>query len=202
MILDINEDDVLILIDIQNDFLSGTLTVPDGLKILPRITLLSQEFSNIILTQDWHGENHKSFASSHDDKKPFDVIDMPYGKQTLWPSHCVAGSWGSEIHLNDKILNKSQMTIRKGYNDEEDSYSAFFGAAGTPTGLGGYMAERGFKRAFFAGLALDYCVAYSAIDCAKLGFETLVATNACKGIAPNTVEMSMQAMTDNGVTFI
>lgn len=201
MKLDINEKDVLILIDIQNDFMpGGALAVPDGEDILPAVDMLARKFDNIVLTQDWHPAGHKSFASAHPDKEPFEMIEMPYGQQILWPDHCVQGGWGSDFRLPMWIRQKAQMVIKKGFRPEIDSYSAIFeNDMTTATGLAGYMKDRGLKRAFFAGLATDFCVAFSALDARKVGFEATLLTEACRGIDPKGVAAQINAMKNAGV---
>lgn len=177
------DTDVLLIIDVQNDFCQGgALAVPDGDAVVPFINSLSDKFSHIVLTQDWHPAGHSSFASSHSNAEPFSMTTMPYGDQTLWPDHCVQGQQGSEFHP-DLELTRAEMIIRKGYRSAIDSYSAFFeNDQITPTGLGGYLTERGIKRVFCAGLATDFCVRFSAEDAIKHGFETTVLLEGCRGI--------------------
>jgi nicotinamidase/pyrazinamidase len=173
----------LIVIDVQNDFCpGGKLAVTDGDAILPIVNQLIASFDHVILTQDWHPEGHSSFASSHPGKAPFEEIAMPYGPQTLWPDHCVQGSGGAEFHPSLQ-WTKAELVIRKGFRAQIDSYSAFFeNDHKTPTGLGGYLKERGIADVTLCGLATDYCVAYSALDAVSLGFSVDVRLDACRGI--------------------
>jgi nicotinamidase/pyrazinamidase len=173
----------LIVIDVQNDFCpGGALAVPKGDEVVRPINRLIQTFHHVVLTQDWHPKGHSSFASSHTGAAPFSNIAMPYGEQTLWPDHCVQGTPGAEFH-RDLVWTKAELIIRKGFRGAIDSYSAFFeNDRITPTGLGGYLSERGLRRLVMAGLATDFCVAYSALDAARLGFEVAVAMDACRAI--------------------
>ena len=176
-------DDVLIVIDMQNDFCpGGALAVADGDAVIDPIHNLSVKFDHIVLTQDWHTPAHSSFASAHPGKKPFGQIEMTCGMQTLWPDHCVQGTRGAEFHPA-LGLARAELILRKGFRKEIDSYSAFFeNDRTTPTGLGGYLRERGLKRVFVAGLAYDFCVGYSALDAKRLGFEAIVLRDACRAI--------------------
>ena len=173
----------LIVIDVQNDFCpGGALAVPKGDEVVRPINRLIEAFHHVVLTQDWHPKGHSSFASSHTGAAPFSNIAMPYGEQTLWPDHCVQGTPGAEFH-RDLVWTKAELIIRKGFRGAIDSYSAFFeNDRITPTGLGGYLSERGLRRLVMAGLATDFCVAYSALDAARLGFEVAVAMDACRAI--------------------
>lgn len=175
--------DVLLVIDVQNCFTpGGSLAVKDGDTIIPLINKLGGYFEHVVLTQDWHTPAHVSFASSHSGKKPFEAIKLPYGDQVLWPDHCVQGTQGAELHPGLKIPH-AELIIRKGYRREIDSYSAFLEADGkTPTGLAGYLKERGLTDCYFAGLATDFCVAWSALDARKAGFNAAVIEDACRGI--------------------
>ena len=175
--------DVLLVIDVQNCFTpGGSLAVKDGDTIIPLINRLGGYFEHVILTQDWHTPAHVSFASSHTGKKPFEAIKLPYGDQVLWPDHCVQGTPGAELNPGLKIPH-AELIIRKGYRREIDSYSAFMEADGkTPTGLAGYLKERGLTDCYFAGLATDFCVAWSALDARKAGFNAAVIEDACRGI--------------------
>lgn len=177
------DDSALIVIDVQNDFCpGGALAVPGGDEIVPLVNRLIGSFEHVILTQDWHPRGHSSFASSHDGKAPFGSIDMPYGAQTLWPDHCVQGTPGAAFH-RDLVWTKAELVIRKGFRVGIDSYSAFYeNDRKTPTGLAGYLRERGLSRLTLAGLATDFCVAYSALDAARLGFDTTVVMDACRAI--------------------
>ncbi len=176
----------LIVIDVQNCFVTGgTLPVKGGEEVVPVINKLAAGFENIVITQDWHTKGHASFASAHAGKKPFEMQKMPYGNQVLWPDHCVQGSADAELH-KDLQLPKAQVVVRKGYHADIDSYSAFLEADGkTPTGLSGYLKQRGIKRVFLAGLATDFCVAWTAMDARKLGFETYVIEDATRAIDLN-----------------
>lgn len=196
--------DALVLIDVQNDFLpGGRLAVPSGDEILPAVAELAQRFENIVLTQDWHPAGHRSFASAHEGKAPFETIEMPYGAQVLWPDHCVQGGEGADIALPEWIRDKAQLVIRKGFRPAIDSYSAFLeNDRKTPTGLEGYLRDRGVRRLVFAGLALDYCVGFSALDAAAMGFEALVALEGCRGIAEDSIAARMAEMREAEVRFV
>jgi nicotinamidase/pyrazinamidase len=176
-------NDVLLVIDVQNDFCpGGALAVADGDAVIGPIHNLSVMFDHIVLTQDWHTAGHSSFASAHAGKKPFEQIEVSYGAQTLWPDHCVQGTRGAEFHpaLN---LTRAELILRKGFRREIDSYSAFFeNDRTTATGLGGYLRERGLTRVFLAGLAYDFCVGYSALDARRQGLEAIVIRDACRAI--------------------
>ncbi len=182
----ISKEDVLLIIDMQNDFCpDGALAVDNGDEIIEVINNLSFKFDKVIMSQDWHPENHKSFASNHDNHSPFDMIIMPYGNQILWPDHCIAGSYGAEFNAKLDIKNLV-MIIRKGYHPEIDSYSAFFeNDKITATGLDGFLRDNGIKRIFIVGLATDFCVGFSAIDAANLGYDVVVVDDATKAIDMN-----------------
>lgn len=173
----------LIVIDVQNDFCpGGALAVPEGDVIVPGINALMQEAGAVILTQDWHPAGHSSFASSHKGASPYEVIDMPYGPQVLWPDHCIQGSDGAAFH-GDLNVERADMIVRKGYRPAIDSYSAFFeNDHVTPTGLEGYLRTRGIDRLTLVGLATDFCVNYSAVDAARLGFDVTVRMELCRAI--------------------
>lgn len=173
----------LIVVDIQNDFCpGGALAVTGGDEIVPLVNGMIAGFDHLVLTQDWHPAGHSSFASSHPGRQPFETIDMPYGPQTLWPDHCVQGSDGATFHA-DLDLTKAELVIRKGFRRGIDSYSAFFeNDHATPTGLAGYLRERGITDLTFVGLATDYCVAYSALDAVRTGFSATVRLDACRAI--------------------
>lgn len=175
--------DVLLVIDLQNDFCpGGRLAVAGGDLIVPVVQAIAPRFEHIILTQDWHPPDHGSFASAHAGKKPYDQIEMPYGTQTLWPDHCVQGTPGADFHP-DLMLTRAELILRKGFRREIDSYSAFFeNDRTTATGLAGYLRERGLTRVFLCGLAYDFCVGFSALDARRLGFETVVIRDACRAI--------------------
>ena len=182
----------LIVVDIQNDFCpGGALAVAGGDEIVPLVNALTGAFDHVVLTQDWHPAGHSSFASTHPGRQPFETIDMPYGPQTLWPDHCVQGTKGADFHPGlDRT--KAQLVIRKGFRAAIDSYSAFFeNDHTTPTGLAGYLKERGISDLTFVGLATDYCVAYSALDAVRHGFSATVETGACRVIASSEPPRSM-----------
>ena len=184
--MQITGNDVLIVIDVQNDFCpGGALAVADGDGVIDPIHNLAVKFDHIVLTQDWHTPGHSSFASAHAGKKPFEQIDLSYGMQTLWPDHCVQGTPGAEFH-SALALARAELILRKGFRREIDSYSAFFeNDRTTATGLGGYLRERGLTRVFLAGLAYDFCVGYSALDARRLGFRAIVLKDACRAINLN-----------------
>ena len=177
------EDAALIVVDVQNDFLpGGSLAVPNGDEVIAPINRLARVFRHVVLTQDWHPAGHISFASTHAGRRPFERIELPYGTQILWPDHCVQGNDGGAIHA-DLDIPHALLILRKGCNPRVDSYSAFIEADGTSkTGLDGYLAARGIRSVTIAGLATDFCVAWSAIDARKLGFEACVIEDACRGI--------------------
>jgi len=173
----------LIVIDLQNDFCpGGALAVTGGDEIVPLVNEMVHDFEHVVLTQDWHPAHHSSFASSHPGKAPFDTVEMPYGVQTLWPDHCIQGSGGAAFHPHFNRA-KAELIIRKGFRPAIDSYSAFFeNDHATPTGLAGYLRERGIGSLTLVGLATDFCVAYSALDAVAAGFATTVRLDACRGI--------------------
>ncbi|WP_166219342.1 bifunctional nicotinamidase/pyrazinamidase [Pseudomonas atagonensis] len=173
----------LLVIDVQNDFIpGGKLPVPEGDLIVPLINDLARRFKQVIIAQDWHPSGHASFASSHPGRSPYDIIQLPYGEQTLWPDHCVQGSAGAEFHPQ-LDLPHAQLIIRKGCNPDIDSYSAFLEAdRKTTTGLAGYLKERGIDTVYMVGLALDFCVMFSALDARAAGFNAFVVQDACRGI--------------------
>jgi len=179
----IRDDDVLLVIDVQNDFCpGGALAVADGDAVVPVINSLAERFAHVVLTQDWHPPGHSSFASSHPGSAPFETVSMPYGQQTLWPDHCVQGTPGAAFHPRLKT-ERAQLVIRKGFRRGIDSYSAFHeNDRRTPTGLAGYLRERGLQRLFLAGLATDFCVHYSAVDARRLGFDTVLVEAGCRAI--------------------
>ena len=179
----IDDSSVLLVIDVQNCFLpGGSLAVKDGDKVVPVINRLAKGFANVVMTQDWHTVGHVSFASSHPGKKPFETIDLTYGKQVLWPDHCVQGTDGASLS-KDLSIPQAELIIRKGFHKNVDSYSAFTEADGkTTTGLSSYLKARKLHRVFVAGLATDFCVAWTAMDARKAGFETYVIEDACRGI--------------------
>ena len=179
----VSDTDVLIVIDVQNDFCpGGRLAVPGGNDVVPVINRLAQRFANIVLTQDWHPHDHSSFASMHPGKRPNDVITAPYGPQILWPDHCVHETSGARFH-EALCAPQAGMILRKGIHRAIDSYSAFYeNDRRTPTGLSGYLRERSLTRIFLAGLAFDFCVRYSAEDAHHAGFPVLVIADACRSI--------------------
>jgi len=181
--LKIDDSSALLVIDVQNCFLpGGSLAVKDGDQVVPVINRLAKGFANVVMTQDWHTVGHISFASVHDGKKPFEMIDLPYGKQMLWPDHCVQGTEGAALS-KDLSIPQAELVIRKGFHKDVDSYSAFTEADGkTTTGLAAYLQARKIQRLFVAGLATDFCVAWTALDARKAGFETYVVEDACRGI--------------------
>jgi len=184
--MQIAAQDVLLIVDIQNDFCpGGALGVPEGDAVIPVIHRIAPFFQHVILTQDWHPANHMSFAASHQGKQPYEMIDVAYGTQTLWPLHCVQGTTGAEFH-SALHLPQAELIQRKGSDPEIDSYSAFFeNDRKTPTGLAGYLIERNLNRVFLAGLAYDYCVGYSALDAHWLGLSAFVVRDACRAIDLN-----------------
>jgi len=175
--------EALIVIDVQNDFCpGGSLAVAGGDEIVPLINEMIVGFDHVVLTQDWHPADHSSFASQHRDRKPFETVTMPYGEQTLWPEHCIQGSGGAAFHPALKWA-KAELVLRKGYNRQIDSYSAFYeNDRATPTGLAGYLRERGIGKITLAGLATDFCVAYSALDAVGHGLDVSVRLDACRAI--------------------
>jgi len=181
--MQIQTNDVLLVIDVQNDFCpGGALAVGEGDAVVPVINALTERFDHVVLTQDWHPAGHSSFASVHSGSAPFEVITMPYGPQVLWPDHCVQGTVGAAFHAK-LLVDRAELVIRKGFRGAIDSYSAFYeNDRYTPTGLAGYLRERGFKRVFLAGLATDYCVYYSAVDARREGFEAIVIESGCRAI--------------------
>ncbi|MGF6150403.1 bifunctional nicotinamidase/pyrazinamidase [Pseudomonas fluorescens] len=194
----------LLVIDVQNDFTpGGRLAVPEGDRIIPLINRLAGQFTQVIIAQDWHPAGHASFASSHPGRQPYDVIELPYGAQTLWPEHCVQATHGAELHA-ELNLPHAQLIIRKGCNPDIDSYSAFLEAdRTTPTGLAGYLRERGIDTVFMVGLALDFCVMFSALDARAAGFNASVVLDACRAIDLNgSLASAMERMDRAGVGLI
>ena len=195
------DDDLLLVIDVQNDFCpGGALAVADGDAVVPVINRLAERFDHVVLTQDWHPPGHSSFATSHPGSAPFQTIAMPYGQQVLWPDHCVQGTPGAAFHPQ-LVMQRTELVIRKGFRNEIDSYSAFHeNDRATPTGLAGYMRERGFRRVFLAGLATDYCVYYSAVDARRLGFDTVLIEAGCRAIdMAGSLDAAWAAMVEAGV---
>lgn len=194
----------LLVIDVQNDFTpGGQLAVPEGDLIVPLINRLSGLFKQVIIAQDWHPSGHASFASSHPGRKPYDVIQLPYGEQVLWPDHCVQGTVGAQFHCELKLPH-AQLIIRKGCNPDIDSYSAFVEAdRRTTTGLAGYLKERGIDTVYMVGLALDFCVMFSALDARAAGFNTFVVLDACRAIdMEGSLATAMERMQTAGVGLI
>jgi len=181
--LSIRDRDVLLVVDIQNDFCpGGALSVPAGDEVVPVVNRLAGRFRHVVLTQDWHPRGHLSFASAHPGAKPYQTIEVAYGPQILWPDHCVQATPGAEFR-KDMQITHAELVLRKGYHREIDSYSAFYeNDRKTHTGLAGYLRERGFDRVFLAGLAFDFCVRYSAEDAKREGFDVTVVEDACRGI--------------------
>lgn len=194
----------LLVIDVQNDFIpGGQLAVPEGDLIVPLINRLAEHFKQVVIAQDWHPAGHTSFASSHPGRQPYDVIQLPYGEQTLWPDHCIQGSHGAEFH-SGLDLPHAQLIIRKGCNPDIDSYSAFLEADRvTTTGLAGYLKERGIDTVYMVGLALDFCVMFSALDARAAGFNTFVVLDACRAIDLNgSLATAIERMQVAGVGLI
>ena len=199
--MQIRNDDVLLIIDVQNDFCpGGALAVADGDAVVPVVNRLAEKFDHVVLTQDWHPAGHSSFATSHPGSAPFASISMPYGQQTLWPDHCIQGSAGAAFHPKLETT-RAELVIRKGFRPEIDYYSAFYeNDRKTPTGLSGYLRERGLRRIFMAGLATDYCVHYSAVDARRLGFDTVLVEAGCRAIdLAGSLAAAWAAMGDAGV---
>ncbi len=198
----IGECDVLLLVDIQNDFCpGGALAVADGDQVVPAANRLMARFGHVVATQDWHPPGHSSFASRHGGCQPFDSIEADYGPQILWPDHCVQGTEGARFHA-DLDIDRAEMIVRKGFGRTIDSYSAFFeNDQKTPTGLAGYLRERGFERVFLCGLATDFCVHFSAIDARRQGFAALLVEDACRAIdLDGSLAKARADMRDRGVT--
>ncbi|MEZ5750916.1 MAG: bifunctional nicotinamidase/pyrazinamidase [Paracoccaceae bacterium] len=192
----------LIIIDVQNDFCpGGALAVQDGDAVVPLINAMIPEFETVVATQDWHPADHLSFADNHPGAAPFSTTTMPYGQQVLWPSHCVQGSNGAAFH-RDLHIDRAQLILRKGFRAGIDSYSAFFeNDRTTPTGLDGYLRARQIDALTLVGLATDFCVAYSALDAAHLGYAVTVALPACRAIdLDGSLDAALNAMRDAGVT--
>ena len=194
-------DDALIVVDVQNDFLpGGALAVPDGDAVIPIANRLAERFAIVVATQDWHPPGHLSFASSHPGRAPFETMELPYGQQVLWPDHCVAGTYGAELAVGLR-LPQAQLVLRKGHHREIDSYSAFMEAdRRTPTGLSGYLRERGARRLFLCGLATDFCVAWTALDAWAAGFDVAVIDDACRAIdLDGSLDRAWRSMEEAGI---
>jgi nicotinamidase/pyrazinamidase len=200
----VSSRDVLVIVDVQNDFCTGGgLAVPGGEEIVPAVNRLAEKFENVVLTQDWHPGDHVSFASNHTDKRPFDVIELSYGAQALWPDHCIQASPGAAFHPALEI-SRANLVIRKGFRRGIDSYSAFYeNDHTTPTGLAGYLRERGLESLYFVGLAFDFCVRYSAEDARRAGFEAVVIEDACRGIdLDGSVAATRQSLATFGIPIV
>ena len=204
MMSNFGEDTALVLIDIQNDFCpGGALAVNQGDEIVDISNKIQERFKIKIITQDWHPSIHKSFASNHEGKEPLSIVEMFYGPQVLWPNHCIQGTEGSKFH-SKLITDNADLIIRKGFRPEIDSYSAFFeNDQKTPTGLDGYLKSRGVNKIYLCGLALDFCVYFSAIDGAELGYNVNVIQDACRAIdLDGSLEKSLNDMKSKGVKFL
>ena len=190
----------LLLIDLQPDFLpGGALAVPDGNTVIPLANRLAARFETVVLTQDWHPAGHRSFASAHPGRAPFEAIRLPYGEQVLWPDHCIQASPGAALAPGLDVPHAS-LILRKGCNPNVDSYSAFAEADGTTTGLAAWLRARGITHVVLAGLATDYCVAWSALDARRAGFATAVAEDACRAIdLNNSLEQAWVKMSQAGI---
>jgi nicotinamidase/pyrazinamidase len=199
-----SDRDVLLIIDVQNDFCpGGALAVPHGDEIVPVINRLAADFAHVILTQDWHPRGHASFASSHPGRQPFETIEVAYGSQILWPDHCVQGTAGAAFHAGLEVPH-AELVLRKGFRSAIDSYSAFReNDQRTPTGLASYLKERGFERVTACGLATDFCVFFSAINGREAGFDVAVVTSACRGIdVDGSLGRAMRSMQEAGVVLL
>jgi nicotinamidase/pyrazinamidase len=204
MAFDTSARDVLLVVDVQNDFLpSGALAVPGGDAIVPLVNDLARRFAHVVFTQDWHPPGHLSFATSHAGASPFSTVTLGYGEQVAWPDHCVQGTRGADFAPGLDVA-RAELIVRKGYRGAIDSYSAFREADGkTLTGLAGYLRERGFARVFLVGLATDYCVAHSAVDARAAGFDAIVIDDACRAIdAAGSLAAASSRMDDAGVVRI
>jgi len=202
--LTLSDRDVLLVVDVQNDFCpGGRLAVPHGDDVVPVINALAQRFAHVVLTQDWHPPGHLSFASSHPGRAPFETMAVAYGTQVLWPDHCVQGTAGAAFR-DDLDIPHAELILRKGYHKAIDSYSAFFeNDRSTPTGLAGYLRERGLARVLVAGLAFDFCVRYSAEDARRAGFEVVVIEDACRAIdMDGSARVTREVLRDLGISCI
>jgi nicotinamidase/pyrazinamidase len=200
----VTASDILLVIDVQNDFCpGGLLPVPQGDEVLPPINRLAGRFEHVVLTQDWHPPRHGSFASSNAGRRPFETIEASYGEQTLWPDHCVQGTRGAQLHADLRIPHAA-LILRKGFRPQIDSYSAFFeNDRKTPTGLAGYLHERGFVQVFLAGLAFDYCVRYSAEDAQRLGFAVSIIEDACRPLgAADSLLSARHSISEHGISLV
>ena len=197
-----NSDDVLLIVDVQNDFCpGGSLAVPRGDEIVQPVNRLAARFTHVVLTQDWHPRGHLSFASSHPGKGAYDTLAAPYGEQVLWPDHCVQNTAGAAFH-KDLAIPRAELVLRKGFRREIDSYSAFYeNDHRTPTGMAGYLRERGIQRVFLVGLAYDFCVRYSAEDACRAGFAAVLVEDCCRAIdVGGSVAATRDSLTKLGVT--
>ncbi|MBV8631312.1 MAG: bifunctional nicotinamidase/pyrazinamidase [Silvibacterium sp.] len=202
--MEITPEDVFVVVDVQNDFCpGGALAVPHGDAVIVPIHRAARKFDHIVLTQDWHPPGHLSFAARHHGRRPFDNIQTPHGPQILWPDHCIQGTPGADFHPS-LHLHPGELILRKGHHIDIDSYSAFFeNDHVTPTGFAGYLRERSLKRVFFAGLAYDFCVGFSALDARKLGFPAVVIREACRAIdLDRSVEMIEEEFRRAGVLIL
>ena len=201
---EITPTDALIVVDPQNDFCpGGALAVAGGDEIMFPISRVSYRFGTVVVTQDWHPNYHSSFAANHENAEPFTTIEMPYGPQVLWPNHCVQNTPGSEFHPAIAMtIDRAHLIIRKGYNREVDSYSAFRENDRSPTGLEGYLKERGIKRIFVVGLARNYCVGFSALDGASAGFETFIIEDLTRVIGDGSNDAMTAKLIEAGVKSI
>ncbi len=198
------DTDVLLVVDVQNDFCpGGALAVPDGDAVVPVVNRLAGRFAHLVLTQDWHPAGHRSFASSHPGRQPFETVEVAYGPQTLWPDHCVQGTAGADFHA-DLAVDRAEMILRKGFRPEIDSYSAFFeNDHATTTGLTGYLRERGFTRIFGTGIATDFCVKFSLLDARAQGFEAFLIEDGSAAIdLDGSLAAAMAEMRAAGVAVI
>jgi nicotinamidase/pyrazinamidase len=203
IVMELKESDVLLVIDLQNDFCpGGALAVPRGNEVIPVVNRLAAAFAHVVVTQDWHPDGHHSFASAHPGRQPFETIELAYGTQTLWPDHCVQDTPGAAFH-RDLYLPHAELVLRKGFRRSIDSYSAFYeNDKQTPTGLASYLRERGFNRVFLAGLATDFCVHYSAIDARREGFAAVLVEDGCRAIdIEGSLADAMAKMRAAGVEF-
>ncbi|MFN8839081.1 MAG: bifunctional nicotinamidase/pyrazinamidase [Burkholderiales bacterium] len=198
------DSDLLLVIDVQNDFCpGGALAVADGDAVVPAIASLMPRFAHVAFTQDWHPPGHRSFASAHPGRSPYETVPFPYGDQTLWPDHCVQGTRGAAFR-DGLDVRRAELIVRKGFRPEIDSYSAFFeNDRTTPTGLAGYLRERGFTRVVMCGLATDFCVAYSAVDARRQGFEATVLLGASRAIdLGGSLAAATERMREAGVVLL
>jgi nicotinamidase/pyrazinamidase len=198
------DHDVLVVVDVQNDFCpGGALAVPDGDAVVPAINRIAPDYDHIVLTQDWHPRGHRSFASAHPGRALYERVAMPYGEQVLWPEHCIQDTPGAALHAGLR-LPAAQLVLRKGFRAGIDSYSAFFeNDQRTPTGLAGYLRERGLRRVVLTGLATDFCVAWSALDARRLGFDAVVLLEACRAIdLDGSLAQALARMRQAGVTLV